>query len=82
MNQESQSCCPVCTLYLRPGISLPAHLNTHPKKQVIRALLTLTNQTPSLSKELEQSEGNVSDDSSSTSSVSCHSNACNTQGDV
>lgn len=82
MNQESQSCCPVCTLYLRPGISLPAHLNTHPKKQVIRALLTLTNQTPSLSKELGQSEGNVSDDSSSTSSVSCHSNACNAQGEV
>lgn len=74
MNQESsQSCCPVCTLYLRPGISLPAHLNTHPKKHVIKALLTLTNQTPSLAKILSQSEENLSDDSSSTSSNSCHS---------
>lgn len=82
MNVESQSCCPVCTLYLRPGISLLAHLNTHPKKQVIRALLTLTNQTFGLAKELEQSEENVSDDSSSTSSVSRLSNACNTQDEV
>jgi len=70
MNQEPQSCCPVCTLYLRPGISLPAHLNTHPKKQVIKALLTLTNQTPNLSKVVEQSGEHLSDDSSSTSSVS------------
>lgn len=81
MNQESQSCCPVCTLYLRPGISLPAHLNTHPKKQVIKALLSLTNQTPNLSKAIEQSEENLSDDSSSTSSVSSsHSVAFDRQG--
>lgn len=81
MNQESQSCCPVCTLYLRPGISLPAHLNTHPKKHVIKALLTLTNQAPNVSKEVEQSEGNISDDSSSASSVlSCRSVTFNALG--
>lgn len=74
MNQESQSCCPVCTLYLRPGISLPVHLNTHPKKQVIKALLSLANQSSNLPKVIEQSEENLSDDSSSTSSVlSSHS---------
>lgn len=79
MNQESQSCCPVCTLYLRPGISLSAHLNTHPKKQVIKALLSLANQTPNLSKAIEQAEEHLSDDSSSTSSVSsCHSATYNT----
>ncbi|VVC29289.1 Hypothetical protein CINCED_3A011086 [Cinara cedri] len=82
MNQESQSCCPVCTLYLRPGISLPAHLNTHPKKHVIKALLSLTNQIPeNLSKSvvIEQSGENQSDDSSSTSVSSCHSATFNTQ---
>lgn len=31
--------CPVCTLYLREGVSLQNHLNTHPKDQVIEALL-------------------------------------------
>lgn len=83
MNQEPQSCCPVCTLYLRPGISLPAHLNTHPKKQVIKALLTLTNHTPNLSKAVEGSEEHLSDDSSSTSSIlSCHSVAFNAQDAV
>lgn len=83
MNQESLVCCPVCTLYLRPGISLPAHLNTHPKKHVIKALLTFANQTPNLSKAIEQSEGNLSDDSSSTSSIlSCHSIPLNTQDKV
>jgi len=69
MNQESQSCCPVCTLYLRPGISLPVHLNTHPKKHVIKALLTLTNQTSNLAKDTEQVEEILSDDSSSVSSI-------------
>jgi len=80
MSQEPQSCCPVCTLYLRPGISLPTHLNTHPKKHVIRALLILTNQTSNLSKSIEQSEEHLSDDSSSSSSVSSsHSVTYNTQ---
>ncbi|XP_072766075.1 uncharacterized protein [Anoplolepis gracilipes] len=31
--------CPVCTLYLREGISLQKHLDTHPKEQVIDALI-------------------------------------------
>ncbi|XP_071442921.1 uncharacterized protein [Hetaerina americana] len=31
--------CPVCTLYLREGITLHNHLNTHPKDQVIEALV-------------------------------------------
>lgn len=69
MNPDSQSCCPVCTLYLRPGISLPSHLNTHPKKHVIKALLSLANQTTNLSKILDQSEEILTDDSSSVSSV-------------
>lgn len=34
--------CPVCTLYLREGITLQAHLETHPKEQVIEALLKAT----------------------------------------
>lgn len=31
--------CPVCTLYLREGMSLHRHLDTHPKEQVIEALI-------------------------------------------
>jgi len=62
----NQSCCPVCTLYLRPGISLTVHLHTHPKKQVIKALLNLTNQaSPSKS-----DQENQLDDSSSSSGAS------------
>jgi hypothetical protein len=38
---ESQPMCPVCTLYLRPGMSLQDHLYTHPKDQVIEALVRL-----------------------------------------
>lgn len=85
MSQESQSCCPVCTLYLRPGISLPAHLNTHPKKQVIKALLTLASQASIVPKTVdleEQTEEILSDDSSSSSVTSCHSNAFNTQDEA
>lgn len=82
MNQDPLLCCPVCTLYLRPGISLPAHLNTHPKKHVIRALLSLANHSPNLPKDLEQSEENGSDDNSSTSSLSCHSHTFNTQNEA
>lgn len=62
----NQSCCPVCTLYLRPGISLTVHLHTHPKKQVIKALLNLTNQESPSKSEPE----NLSDDSSSFSDSS------------
>lgn len=33
--------CPVCTLYLRPGITLKEHLTSHPKQKVIEALVKL-----------------------------------------
>lgn len=36
-----QQMCPVCTLYLRPGMTLHDHLFTHPKDQVIEALVRL-----------------------------------------
>lgn len=39
---ESSTVCPVCTLYLRPGITLKNHLSTHPKQKVIEALVKLT----------------------------------------
>ncbi|XP_044761109.1 zinc finger and BTB domain-containing protein 17 [Coccinella septempunctata] len=39
---ESSPVCPVCTLYLRPGITLKSHLSTHPKQKVIEALVKLT----------------------------------------
>lgn len=39
---ESVVQCPVCTLFLHPGMSLEEHLNTHPKDQVILALSQLT----------------------------------------
>ncbi|XP_012271358.1 uncharacterized protein LOC105694853 [Orussus abietinus] len=38
--------CPVCTLYLREGISLQRHLDTHPKEQVIEALIKASTGTP------------------------------------
>nr|XP_023014501.1 zinc finger protein 23 [Leptinotarsa decemlineata] len=35
-------CCPVCTLFLRPGITLKQHLTSHPKQKVIDALVKLS----------------------------------------
>ncbi|KAI4457545.1 zinc finger protein [Holotrichia oblita] len=35
--------CPVCTLFLRPGITLKAHLSSHPKQKVIEALVRISN---------------------------------------
>lgn len=35
--------CPVCTLFLRPGITLKQHLLSHPKQKVIEALVKLAN---------------------------------------
>ncbi|XP_076245627.1 uncharacterized protein LOC143186097 [Calliopsis andreniformis] len=40
--------CPVCTLYLREGISLQRHLDTHPKEQVIEALIKASTNSPQL----------------------------------
>ncbi|CAG9769439.1 unnamed protein product [Ceutorhynchus assimilis] len=34
--------CPICTLYLRPGITLKQHLTSHPKQKVIDALVKLS----------------------------------------
>lgn len=36
--------CPVCTLYLREGITLKEHLDTHPKDKVIEALVSSSEQ--------------------------------------
>lgn len=40
--------CPVCTLYLREGISLQRHLDTHPKEQVIEALIKASSNSSNL----------------------------------
>lgn len=40
---SQQEICPVCTLYLRPGITLKEHLTSHPKQKVIEALVRLSN---------------------------------------
>nr|CAI5848636.1 unnamed protein product [Callosobruchus analis] len=37
--------CPVCTLFLRPGITLKQHLTSHPKHKVIEALVKLAEDT-------------------------------------
>ena len=39
--EDDRVCCPVCTHYLRKDVSLHDHLNTHPKQQVIEALIQL-----------------------------------------
>lgn len=39
---ESQLQCPVCTLFLHMGMDLQSHLDTHPKDQVIKALVNVT----------------------------------------
>lgn len=52
MDSEQQNeVCPVCTLYLRPGITLKEHLASHPKQKVIEALVRLANTDPVASKE-------------------------------
>ncbi|XP_039282979.1 uncharacterized protein LOC111044678 isoform X2 [Nilaparvata lugens] len=37
-----QMACPVCTLFLREGMSLSKHLHTHPKAKVVEALARIT----------------------------------------
>ncbi|XP_055848257.1 uncharacterized protein LOC129913547 [Episyrphus balteatus] len=37
--------CPVCTLFLLPGMNLSDHLETHPKEQVIKALVQMSLKT-------------------------------------
>lgn len=41
--ETSTVVCPVCTLYLRPGMTLKSHLASHPKQKVIEALVKLSN---------------------------------------
>ena len=41
-NGVSLVSCPVCTLYLRDGVTLKTHLDTHPKDQVIAALVRIS----------------------------------------
>lgn len=43
--------CPVCTLYLRPSITLKAHLRSHPKQMIIDALIN-RNETPNNNNEV------------------------------
>lgn len=43
---DDQVSCPVCTLYLRSGITLADHLNTHPKESVIAAFVNTINKKP------------------------------------
>lgn len=47
MNEELPVC-PVCTLFLRPGMSMDEHLTSHSKQKVIAALVRLstTNDKP------------------------------------
>lgn len=42
IKMQSQMQCPVCTLFLHVGMNLQVHLDTHPKDQVIQALVNLT----------------------------------------
>ena len=36
-----QQQCPICMLYLLPGMNLEEHLRTHPKDMIIKALLSV-----------------------------------------
>lgn len=42
MEPQESTVCPVCTLYLRPGITLANHLSSHPKQKVIEALVKIS----------------------------------------
>lgn len=46
MDSEANIVCPVCMLYLRPGITLDSHLTSHPKQKVIEALVKISQLTP------------------------------------
>ncbi|XP_035785630.1 uncharacterized protein LOC118463264 [Anopheles albimanus] len=54
--------CPVCTLYLRSGMNLSVHLDTHPKESVIKALVAIAQKrtTPSSVTHSTGGETNVS----------------------
>lgn len=46
MESMNSPVCPVCTLFLRPGITLESHLASHPKQKVIEALIKVSQLTP------------------------------------
>lgn len=52
--------CPVCTLYLRPGITLKSHLSSHPKQKVIEALVRLSNSETTSTNQLENKNAGTS----------------------
>ena len=41
-----QQQCPICMLYLLPGMNLQDHLDTHPKDMIIKALLSAKTEPP------------------------------------
>lgn len=41
-----QQQCPICMLYLLPGMCLQDHLDTHPKDMIIKALLSVKTEQP------------------------------------
>jgi len=41
-----QQQCPICMLYLLPGMCLQDHLDTHPKDMIIKALLSVKTEPP------------------------------------
>lgn len=41
--------CPICSLFLLPGMMLEEHLETHPKEQVIQALVRFASSKKSIS---------------------------------
>lgn len=63
MNTENPIC-PVCSLFLRPGITLQTHLKTHPKQKVIEALVRLSNND-----QAQKGQESASDNLSTTSST-------------
>jgi hypothetical protein len=49
-----QQQCPICMLYLLPGMNLSDHLDTHPKDMIIKALLTSKIQEPPKQQQQQQ----------------------------
>nr|XP_022904270.1 zinc finger protein 665-like [Onthophagus taurus] len=68
--EQQNVVCPVCTLFLRPGINLKQHLSTHPKQKVIEALINLAG--------IENNHENKASASSETSNTTVPSGS-NTQ---
>ncbi|GJQ69252.1 hypothetical protein Trydic_g6396 [Trypoxylus dichotomus] len=68
--------CPVCTLFLRPGITLKAHLSSHPKQKVIEALVRISsgeNETKTQASTSNQNENLIG----STNTITSNNQAWN-----